>query len=157
MLVNRLRGRFNDCVSLEGQVKIALVGDLTTVRPLEGKDRDTVLLEVIVDHELRTLDEKSDIFSIVPKMKSVWVLRDQNVHLSRFLWLCLTCKSRAQCEDQQPSRFHPRHGGRWGPTDPDDVGMLSETVCGPHPQKPRSTGVHVCKSGRAGPRERVHA
>jgi hypothetical protein len=43
------------------------VGDLTTLRPSEGKDRvDTVLLELIVAHELRALGEKSSIFSIVP-------------------------------------------------------------------------------------------
>jgi len=45
------------------------VGDLTTLRPSEGKDRvDTVLLELIVAHELRAVGEQSQasIFSIVP-------------------------------------------------------------------------------------------
>jgi hypothetical protein len=43
------------------------VGDLMTLRPSEGKDRvDTVLLELILAHELRALGEKSSIFSIVP-------------------------------------------------------------------------------------------
>jgi hypothetical protein len=43
------------------------VGDLTTLCTSEGKDRvDTVLLELILAHELRALGEKSSIFSIVP-------------------------------------------------------------------------------------------
>jgi hypothetical protein len=43
------------------------LGDLTTLRPEEGKDRvDNVLLELIIGKELQTLGEHSAICAILP-------------------------------------------------------------------------------------------